>query len=251
MPLGPWESQTLVAFFTSNTQRQIWLHPPLYSFRLNTCPDHLLTILKAIFEEHFIMDESFKLINDDMVLASRASGCLFGHPNPEKAPLRTPKNLWQELLKMSISSKWLDFIISISFSWHCIRISCIILMNSKVYGWNLSILWPSLKIWMPKNFTIGNFGHRVSKPWLRPWFTVFSIEYECLDTVTLTCRSLNLSAEKCDGCFFVGDHSEDTVETETALILYLFMAKICDSIRQVIWKLRANDIYLKANQENN
>ena len=23
-----------------------------------------------------------------MALASRASGCLFGHPNPEKAPLR-------------------------------------------------------------------------------------------------------------------------------------------------------------------
>ena len=28
-----------------------------------------------------------------MVLASRASGCLFGHPNPYKEPLRTPKFL--------------------------------------------------------------------------------------------------------------------------------------------------------------
>ena len=27
---------------------------------------------------------------DDMVLSSRSSGCLFGHPNPQKEPLRTP-----------------------------------------------------------------------------------------------------------------------------------------------------------------
>ena len=26
-----------------------------------------------------------------MVLPSRASGCLFGHPNPYKEPLRTPR----------------------------------------------------------------------------------------------------------------------------------------------------------------
>ena len=39
-----------------------------------------------------------------MVLASRASGCLFGHPNPKKAPLRTPNIFCEEFLKMSISS---------------------------------------------------------------------------------------------------------------------------------------------------
>ena len=39
-----------------------------------------------------------------VVLASRASGCLFGHPNPYKAPLRTPKNVCEEFLEMSISS---------------------------------------------------------------------------------------------------------------------------------------------------
>ena len=38
-----------------------------------------------------------------------------------------------------------------------------------VYGWNLSILWSTFKIWMPKNFTIANFRHPVSKFWLRPW----------------------------------------------------------------------------------
>ena len=39
-----------------------------------------------------------------MVLDSRASGCLFGHPNPQKAPLRTPKKCCEEFLKMSVSS---------------------------------------------------------------------------------------------------------------------------------------------------
>ena len=40
----------------------------------------------------------------NMVLASRASGCLFGHPNPEKAPLRSPRFFCEEFLKMSMSS---------------------------------------------------------------------------------------------------------------------------------------------------
>ena len=39
-----------------------------------------------------------------MHLASRASGCLFGHPDPEKAPLRTPKIFCEEFLKMSTKS---------------------------------------------------------------------------------------------------------------------------------------------------
>ena len=36
-----------------------------------------------------------------------------------------------------------------------------------LYGWNLSILWSPLKIWTPKNLTIANFGHPISKSWLR------------------------------------------------------------------------------------
>ena len=31
-----------------------------------------------------------ELTHSFMVLTSRASGCLFGHPNPQKEPLRTP-----------------------------------------------------------------------------------------------------------------------------------------------------------------
>ena len=42
-----------------------------------------------------------------------------------------------------------------------------------VYGLNLNILWSSLKIWMPINFTIANFGHPVSKSWLRPLSSIF------------------------------------------------------------------------------
>ena len=35
-----------------------------------------------------------------------------------------------------------------------------------VYGWNLRKLWYPLKIWTPKNLTIANFRHPVSKSWL-------------------------------------------------------------------------------------
>ena len=28
---------------------------------------------------------------------------------------------------------------------------------------------PPKNIWTPQNFTIANFGHPVSKTWLRPW----------------------------------------------------------------------------------
>ena len=41
-----------------------------------------------------------------------------------------------------------------------------------VYGLNLNILW-SLKFCTPKDFTIVNFGHPVSKPWLRPRLNIF------------------------------------------------------------------------------
>ena len=34
-----------------------------------------------------------------IVLASRASGCLFGHPNPLKAPFRTPNSFVWNFLK--------------------------------------------------------------------------------------------------------------------------------------------------------
>ena len=44
-----------------------------------------------------------------MVLASRASGCLFEHPNPQKAPIRTPKIFCEEFRKMSISSIIIKF----------------------------------------------------------------------------------------------------------------------------------------------
>ena len=105
-----------------------------------------------------------------MVLASRVSGCLFGHQNPQKPSLRTPKKLQRNFLKcQSEAYNWI-FSIFIWFPWHCIRISFLILIKFiHVYGWNLSILWSPFKIWTPKNFTIANFGHPVSKYWLRPW----------------------------------------------------------------------------------
>ena len=38
-----------------------------------------------------------------------------------------------------------------------------------VYGLNMNVLWSSLKIWTPKNFTLANFSHPISKSWLRPY----------------------------------------------------------------------------------
>ena len=59
-----------------------------------------------------------------------------------------------------------------------------------VYGWNLIILWPPLKTWTPKNFTIANIGHPVSKSWLSEC---------CAVTVQWNLRDLNTLAprEKC------------------------------------------------------
>ena len=44
-----------------------------------------------------------------MVLPSRASGCLFGHPNPKKEPLRTPNFFSVEFPKISISKLIIEF----------------------------------------------------------------------------------------------------------------------------------------------
>ena len=67
-------------------------------------------------EKHRVKDGALinmDLLTRSMVLASRASGCLFGHSNPSKASLRTLTFLGEGFLKMSISSIKLNFIISI------------------------------------------------------------------------------------------------------------------------------------------
>ena len=47
-----------------------------------------------------------------------------------------------------------------------------------VYGYNQSILWSPFKNRTPKNFTINNFGHPVSKSWLKPCFTFYLLKKE-------------------------------------------------------------------------
>ena len=42
----------------------------------------------------------------------------------------------------------------------------------QVYCCNLSILWFPLKNWIHRNVRIANFGHPVSKSWLRPCQTL-------------------------------------------------------------------------------
>ena len=84
-----------------------------------------------------------------MVLASRASGCLFGHPNPWKEPLRTPNFLCG-------ISKNFNLKLIIEF-FHLLTIPTTLFNDimpyfdelTHVYGWNMSILWSPLKIWTP------------------------------------------------------------------------------------------------------
>ena len=102
-----------------------------------------------------------------MVLASRACGCLFGHPHPWKEPLRTPKSFCVEFLKICLKLIIEFFHLLII---HTTLIDGIMPYFDEfihVYGWNRSILLSPLKNWTPKNFTTANFRHPVSKSWLR------------------------------------------------------------------------------------
>ena len=58
-----------------------------------------------------------------------------------------------------------------------------------VYGWNMSILWSPLKMWMPKNFTTANFRHPVSKSWLRHW--LHSSSFQSFSTKTSVSASVS------------------------------------------------------------
>ena len=106
-----------------------------------------------------------------MVLASRASGCLLDtQPNPPKIlPHDTQIFLGCNILKKSISRMELKF-----FPLYLIPMrlynDSMLDFNEKihVYDCYLSITVSSLKSRTPKNFTIVNFGHPVSKSWLRP-----------------------------------------------------------------------------------
>ena len=103
-----------------------------------------------------------------MVLASRASGCLFGHPNPWKEPLRTPKSFSVEFLKklnLKLIIKFFHLLIIPMTLFNDIMPYFDKLIH--VYGWNRSIFWSPLKIWTPKKFSTTNFRHPVSKSWLR------------------------------------------------------------------------------------
>ena len=104
-----------------------------------------------------------------MVLASRASGCLFGHPNPRKPSLRTPPKI--RGISSNVNLKHIIEFLHLHIIPMTLYKDIMPYFDTfiHVYGWNLSILWSPLIIWMPKNYTIANFGHPVSKSWLRPW----------------------------------------------------------------------------------
>ena len=94
----------------------------------------------------------------------------FWTPKPLKStPQDTQKNLWGISLNVNLKHIFKLF--------HCHIIPMILYKDimpyfdkyKHVHGWNLSILWSPLKIWTPKNFTLANFRHPVSKSWLRPW----------------------------------------------------------------------------------
>ena len=94
----------------------------------------------------------------------------FWTPKHLKITLRTPKPFCEEFFTISFSSISLCF-----FHIHIIPLTLykdIMTYRDEfihVHGWNLSILWSPLNIWTLQNFTTANFGHPVSKSWLRPW----------------------------------------------------------------------------------
>ena len=103
-----------------------------------------------------------------MVLASRASGCLFWTPKPIK---RTPQDTQNCVEFLKVSSHLLIIPITL-----CNDIMPYFDEFIHVYGWNMSILWPPLKMWTPQNFTTAYFRHPVSKFWLRHCLVPTSIE---------------------------------------------------------------------------
>ena len=107
-----------------------------------------------------------------MVLASKGVWVSFWTPKPLKStPQDTQTFLWR--ISQNVNLKHIIYI----FPLHMIPMT---LYNDimpyvdkfiHVNGWNLGILWSPLKIWTPKHFTIANFGHPVSKSWLKPWLS--------------------------------------------------------------------------------
>ena len=65
-----------------------------------------------------------------IVLASRASGCLFGHQNPSTAPLRSPKIVCEEFLIMSFFKHIIEY-------FHLHRISMTLSKDIKPYFDNI------------------------------------------------------------------------------------------------------------------
>ena len=64
-----------------------------------------------------------------------------------------------------------------------------------VYGCIVSIVWSPSKDRTPQNLTINNFGHPVSKAWLRPWLGKFHYfgqgpAYTCFKNMRLWRRFL-------------------------------------------------------------
>ena len=94
----------------------------------------------------------------------------FWTPKPLKStPQDTPQKLWRISWNFNLKHI-IEF-----FHLHIIPMTLykgVMLYFDKfihVNGWNLSILWCPLKIWIRQNLTIANFGHPVSKSWLGPW----------------------------------------------------------------------------------
>ena len=105
----------------------------------------------------------------NIVLASRASGCLLDTQTLKKHPSGHPKRFVRKFLKCQ--SQAYNWICSSPYNSHEI-VMPYFNKSIHVYGWNLSILRSLLKIWMPQSLTIANFGHAVSKFWLRPCFII-------------------------------------------------------------------------------
>ena len=114
-----------------------------------------------------------------------------------------------------------------------------------VYGWNLSILWSPLNIWMPQNFTIANFGHPVSKSWLRTWTALWWLAQTSRIVIKcLSCKGFNHSIKltHCNSqlkqiCFYsrtataieIGANHNWKCNTNSGLSLTLLVTNLADT----------------------
>ena len=105
-----------------------------------------------------------------IVLASRASGCHFGHSDPQNHPSGYSISFVRNFSKCIFKAYILIFSTQYDFHKHCMRIFCLMSISKRMFIMIVICVYCALlKNRTPKNVKIAHFGQSVCKCWLRPW----------------------------------------------------------------------------------